>query len=170
MNIMQQIKQNWIGLLGLILLCSGLTLDQTLIIKDIINVIGILLLLIYAKQQNNSFFFYAEFVVLLGTVLKIISLNEMTLLICMSIASILALIKIFALPYYRTHFIETLIGLIGLFGLAFGFSTNENIGLVIGGLFLAIYGFIGFKNGIASALIFAILNLIFGGLALYLMF
>lgn len=169
MNLTQQIKENWIGILGLILLCVGLTLEPSYI-QGGFNVVGIVLLLIYAKMQKNLFFYYAECVVLLGTILKIIGINEVFLALCMTIASIFALYKIFGIEYYKKHTIETIIGLIGLFGLALGFSTGLNIGFIVGGIFLAVYGFIGFFNGITSALIFAILNLIFGGIALYIAF
>lgn len=169
MNLPRLIKENHIGILGLILLCIGLLVSE-LWPKNIINVIGIVLLMIYAKQQKNDFFYYAELVVLLGTLLNVAQINTTILMIVMIIASILVLFKIFSFPYYRTHVLDSIIGLIGLFGLAFGFSTGNNWGFIIGGFFIALYGFIGFFKGVGSALIFAILNLIFAGIAIYALF
>lgn len=161
---MNLIKQNWIGLLGLILLCSGIPMHAG-VIQNIFNIIGIAALILYARLKKNEFFFYLESVVLLGTVLKIINVSFAVLVSVLIIASILSLVKVFQNKAYRTW--DASFGLIGLMGLVYGYSTLSNYGYAVGGVASAIYSFIGYKKGLQSALIFVLLNIIYSALAIY---
>lgn len=158
------IKQNLLGILGLVLLCVGVAVGIG-ITQNILNVIGISMLIIYAKQGKNEFFFYLESVVLLGTVLKIADVNNNILIMSLIIATLLALFKVLKNAEYRKA--DTVIGIIGLLGLVYGYSTLSSYGYAIGGIALAIFSLIGYCKGIKSALIFMILNVFFASIAIY---
>lgn len=161
MNI---IKQNWLGLVGLIGLCIAIPLPAGTV-QNSLNVIGIIALILYAKFGKNEFFMYLELVVLLGTILKILNVSNTVLITALVVATILSLIKVFRNPSYREW--SAIFGIIGLAGLVYGYSTLSNWGYAIGGVSSAIYSFIAFRNGLKSALIFTVLNLIYSGLAFY---
>lgn len=161
---MNLIKQNGLGLLGLVLLCAGIPM-QPGIIQSICNVVGICTLILYAWRGKNEFFFYLEQVVLLGTVLKIANVSSLVLVSALIIASILSLTKVFQNPVYRTW--DVTFGLIGLMGLVYGYSTLSNYGYAIGGVSAAIYSYIGYSKGLKSGLVFALLNIIYSALAIY---
>lgn len=161
MNI---IKQNWIGLVGLISLCIAIPLHAGTA-QNVLNILGIVVLILYAKIGKNEFFLYLEFVILLGTILKIFNASNIVLIAALVVATILSLIKVFRNPSYREW--NAIFGVIGLVGLVYGYSTLNNWGYAVGGVSSAIYSFIAFRNGLKSALIFAVLNLIYSGLAFY---
>lgn len=161
---MELIKKNILGIFGLIILCVGVTIDIG-ILKHTLNITGIILLIIYAWINKDEFFCYLELVVLMGTIMKIMDFSNNILVLLLVCATIISLIKIFKNPIYRK--LDTAIGLTGLFGLVYGYSTLNNYGYAIGGVSLAIYSIIGYFNGVKSALIFAILNIFFGSVAIY---
>ncbi len=163
---MEVIKQNWLGIVGLIGLCAGIPLAPS-IAKDVLNIVGLVGLIFYAWRGKNDFFFYLEFVVLLGTILKIANVSDTIVAISLVIASLLALVKVFQNPIYRVWY--TGFGLIGLAGLVYGYSTLSNIGYAIGGIASVIYSFIGYAKGVKSAFIFGILNIIYSALAIFML-
>ncbi len=161
MNI---IKQNWLGLIGLIILCIGIVLPQGLL-QNICNISGISSLILYAWYGKNDFFFYLESVVLLGTILQIMHINLIVMTVILVIAAIFSFYIIFRNPIYRTK--DIVFGIIGVAGLIYGYATLSNVGYAIGGIGALIYSFIGFSKGIKSALIFTLLNAIYSATAIY---
>lgn len=163
---MEVIKQNWIGLIGLIGLCAGIPMSPG-IVQNIFNVVALLALVIYAWRGKNDFFFYLELVVLFGTILKIANVSDAVVAISLVVASLLALAKVFQNPIYRVWY--TSFGLIGLAGLVYGYSTLSNVGYAIGGIASVIYSFIGYSKGVKSAFIFGVLNIIYSALAIFML-
>lgn len=163
---MKILRQNWLGIIGLICLCIAIPLANG-VTQNLLNVIGILLLVTYAWCAKNEFFFYLELVVLLGAVLKITNVSNLVLNTALVLASVIALARVFKNPANRVWYIG--FGLVGLAGLVYGYATLSNLGYAIGGVASMIYSFILFSKGIKSALIFGILNIIYGTLAIYML-
>lgn len=161
---MNLLKEHWVGILGLIGLCSGIPMEAG-VTQNIFNVVGISGLILYAKLKKNDFFFYLEIVVLLGTVLKIFDVSSVVLVTALIVGSVLALLKVFQNPAYRAW--DTIFGLVGLAGLVYGYSALSNYGYAIGGVASAIYSIIGYRKGLKSGMIFALLNIIYSGLAIF---
>lgn len=161
---MDLIKQNIIGVLGLIALCVAIPLPPGLL-QNGINVLGISALIIYAWQGKNTFFFYLESVVLLGTFLQIAGVSSAITWTALILSFVVIVLRILQNPAYRNFM--TVIGFTGLFGLVFGYATLNPIGYAIGGVCCACYSFILFKQGIKSGLLFTLLNIIYGGLAIF---
>ena len=161
---MEIIKQNIVGVIGLIGLCIAIPMSGGLL-QNVINVLGISALIIYAWQGKNTFFFYLESVVLLGTILQIAGVSPEITWTALILSFVVTVLRILQNPDYRN--IMTAIGFVGLFGLVFGYATLNPIGYAIGGVCCACYSFILFKQGIKSGLLFTLLNIIYGGLAIY---
>lgn len=161
---MNMVKENWIGIIGLIGLCAGIPMSSG-IVQNVLNVVGIASLILYAKSKKNDFFFYLESVVLFGTLLKIANVSSVILITALMIAAGLALVKVFQNPDYRK--LDTIFGLIGLVGLVYGYATLSNYGYAVGGIASVIYSLIGYRKGLKSGLIFALLNLIYSALAIF---
>lgn len=161
---MNTLKEHWIGMFGLIALCAGIPLEAGAM-QNACNIAGVFGLIAYAKVKNNAFFFYLELVVMLSTLLKIFAVSPIILITALIIATSLALLKIFQDPAYRVW--DTAFGLIGLSGLVYGYAALSNYGYAVGGVASAIYSIIGFRKGVKSGFIFAILNLIYGGIAIF---
>lgn len=163
-----KIRQNWLGVLGLLVLCVAIAGDFSGRPRDAIDFIGVTMMTLYAFQQRNEFFCYLQTVAELGVILRIVHASNNILMIVLGSVSLFALIMIFRKPVFREF--GSLIGVAGLLGLAYGYATLNIIGFTVGGIGLMIYGFIGFKKGFESALLFAILNGVYSVAALYVLF
>ncbi|RTK95587.1 MAG: hypothetical protein EKK64_06460 [Neisseriaceae bacterium] len=161
---MNLIKQNLLGLVGLMILCAGIVLPQG-IAQNFCNVVGISALIVYAFLGKNDFFFYLEIVVLIGTIMKIFNVETTLMFAVLIIATIISFAIIFRNPIYRSW--DIIFGVVGISGLIYGYATLSNYGYAIGGLATIVYSLIGFSKGIKSALVFALLNTIYSALAIY---
>lgn len=161
---METIKQNIVGVVGLIALCIAIPLSHGAL-QNVINVVGILALILYAWQGKNIFFFYLELIVLLGTFLQIAKVSPIITWTALILSFLVTALKLLQNPAYRNF--GTILGFVGLAGLVFGYATLNPIGYAVGGVCSACYSFILFKQGIKSGLLFALLNVIYGGLAIY---
>jgi hypothetical protein len=160
------IKDNILGIIGLIALCVAIPLPEGSI-KNILNIVGFLGLISYAKLGKNDLFFYAELVALLGYIVNIVGINNSIKYPVMIVVSLAALIKILSNADYRKLY--TIFGFIGLGGLVYGYLAYSNVGYAVGGVGMAIYSLIGFFQGFRVALIFFILNVIYGGVSIYML-
>ena len=164
---MDLIKQNIIGVLGLIALCVAIPLPPGLL-QNVINVFGISALIIYAWQGKNTFFFYLESVVLLGTILQIAGVSPEITWTALILSFAVTTLRVLQNPDYRNFM--TVIGFVGLFGLVFGYATLNPIGYAVGGACCAWYSIALFRQGIKSGLLFCVLNIIYGSVAVYVIF
>lgn len=163
---MKIIKENWLGLLGLIGLCVAIPLPEGLV-KNIFNLIGFVGLIVYAWRGKNAFFFYFELVALLGNILNIMGVGDTIKFTLLVIASLAALIRVLMKPEYRQWY--TIFGVIGLGGLVYGYAAFSNWGYTIGGIGMVLYSAVGFYQGVQIALIFGLLNVIYGGISIYML-
>lgn len=163
---MKLIKDNLLGIIGLIGLCIAIPLAGGLL-KNVLNIIGFLGLILYARVGKNDLFFYFEIVALIGYLLNIAEISNSFKYPLMIILSIAALIKVLSKAEFRQWY--TIFGVIGLGGLVYGYLAFSNLGYTIGGVGMAIYSFIGFYQGVQIALIFGLLNVIYGGISIYML-
>ena len=161
---MELIKQNIVGVLGLIALCVAIPLSHGAP-QNVINVVGISALIIYAWQGRNTFFLYLELIVLLGTLLQIAEVSPVITWTTLTLSFFVTALRLLQNPAYRNF--ATILGFTGLAGLVFGYATLNPIGYAIGGVCSACYSIILFRQGIKSGLLFALLNVIYGALAIY---
>jgi hypothetical protein len=160
---MEILRQHRFGIAGLVLLCAGLVMHPGSL-QNVTNVAGLCALIYYAYAAQNLFFFYLEFIVLLGSILKIARVSGIITTIALALAAMLALARIGQEPRYRTP--STLIGACGLIGLVYGYTTFQGLGFVIGGSGLFLYSLLGYRQKVAGAAVFAILNFIYTLIAL----
>ncbi len=164
---MNLVKENIIGIIGLIALCAGIPLPIGLL-KFSLNIIGFIALIIYAYKGKNALFFYFEIVALIGYILSFMPIANHIKYLLMVILTLAAFAKIFSFEKFRRWY--TGFGIAGLVGLIYGYLANSNLGYAIGGIGMVIYSFIGFFQGTKIALIFGILNIIYGSIAIYMLF
>lgn len=161
------IRQNWIGIVGLIGLCIGMPLPHG-ILQNSINLVSFIALVLYAWLGKNEFFTYQQSIVLIGAVLKILNVNDLIIASVLVIMSLVAVVKILQNPVFRVWY--TAVGFIGLAGFVYGYATLNPIAYAVAGVASTIYSFVSYSKGVKSAFLFGVLNIIYGSIALYIVF
>jgi hypothetical protein len=164
---MELIKQNWIGIVGLIGLCVGMPLTHG-VLQNSVNLASFIALVLYAWLGKNEFFIYQQSAVLIGAVLKILQVNDFIIGGVLVAILFVAVIKILQNPVFRVWY--TAVGFIGFGGFVYGYSMLNNVAYAVAGVASTIYSFVSYSKGVKSAFLFGVLNIIYGSIALYLVF
>lgn len=164
---MEVIKQNWIGIVGLVGLCIGMPLSHG-ILQNSVNLISFIALVVYAWLGKNEFFIYQQSAVLIGALLKVLHVNDFIIGAILLVILLIAIIKVLQNPAFRVWY--TIVGFIGFAGFVYGYSMFNNIAYAIAGIASTIYSFVSYSKGVKSAFLFGVLNVIYGSIALYLVF
>jgi hypothetical protein len=163
---MKIIRENWLGVLGLVCLCVAIPVPLGLV-KNALNIIGFLSLISYAWMGKNDVFFYFEIVALFGYLITLFGMPDIMKYPLLAIACIAALSKVLSNQLNRKWY--TIFCVIGLGGLVYGYAAFSNLGYAIGGVGMVIYSAIGYYKGVKVALIFGVLNIIYGGVAIFML-
>ncbi len=152
-----------ISIIGLVMIIVGAVLSPT-ITQKVLFAGGAMFLLIASCVDRAEFFAILNGIVLLGTAIAFFHVTITVKLILLGLASVIALGYLSKRDYIKT--IIDIIGCVGLLLLAFGYAVSNPFIYLFGGLFLTIYSYKAYKDGVRIGLIFAILNAIFTVMAL----
>lgn len=153
---------NWrnisLGVIGLLLIIYGNFLPPHNTQKGLF-LVGCIFLLTSSVLEKNKFFSILQIVVLSGTLIAFAPVSLVFKAGVPISLSILAIIY-FMLQGMLSDSL-TIVGCLGLLFLAAGYAISNPIVYLLGGLFLTIYSYYSYKQGVNIALIFAILNAVF---------
>jgi small-conductance mechanosensitive channel len=127
--------------------------------QQIIFLFGMGLLDVAAILERHTFFIVLQTISFVGTAMAFLALPMIYKAMVPILLTTAAIIYFIVTEQYKNTI--TLLGIIGLLGLAVGFAASSPIAYLVGGIFIMMYSYAHSRDGNILAIVFLTLNTIF---------
>jgi hypothetical protein len=153
------------GIIGFIFVIMGTLLAPSSLEQKVCYLLGSIFLLTMSSLDLQLYFILLQIVILAGAIVAFFPIPvfyKAAVPIALSIFSVL----LFLFKGYLKD-PNQIFGCLGLLLLAAGYAVSNPIIYFLGGLVVMIYSYISYRRGIKTALLFALLNLVFSVTSAY---